>query len=202
MNELSRPLILASQSKARRIMLDQVDLTYKAIPANVDEPSILHELQAQNAAPDVAAKELSCAKALAVSQQNPEALVIGSDQILECEEQMLSKSASRDEALEKLKLLRGKTHTLISGVAVALAGEILWQTSDQAFLTMHDLDDKFLNGYADEATEALTSAVGGYYLESHGAWLFSQVKGDYFTILGMPLLTLLTYLRTEHMGDG
>lgn len=186
-------LILASKSSARQNMLRAAGLEFEIRPAEIDESVA----QSSNAPPSEVAQELARAKALHVAAGHPDALVIGSDQILECEGQILTKAANKDEAREKLKTLRGKTHSLISAVTLAKNDEILWQQTGNAFLTMHNFNDDFLESYIERAGEALTRSVGAYELESTGVQLFETIKGDYFTILGMPLLPLLTYLRTQ-----
>ncbi len=179
-------------------MLRGAGLDFTAHAADLDEASIIQNMQQVHASiPDIAAA-LARQKALAVAAQHPDALVIGSDQILEFHGEILSKALSTDEAAEKLKRLRGHDHHLISAVSIAMNDQILWDTHDQATLHMHDFDDTFLQQYLSRAGEALTSAVGGYWLEDVGAWLFREVKGDYFTILGMPLLPLLSYLKEAH----
>ncbi len=192
------PIILASQSMARRKIMENAGLHFSLIPASVDEEFIIMGLERQNIDSSGIALELSKEKALKVAKNNPEALVIGSDQILEFEEKIITKSQNPEEAREKLNALKGKSHKLLSAVTIAKDEEILWQHMDEATLTMHDLDDELLDEYCARAGVALTRSVGGYELESYGAWLFSSVQGDYFTILGMPLLPLLAYLQKEH----
>lgn len=190
-------LILASGSLARRNMLEAAGLEFDVIPADIDEASILDTLQQENAAPEIIAKELAQKKALDVSSQNQSSLVVGGDQILEIDGQILSKASDKNAALSKLKMLRGKTHHLISAVAVSRGDELLWGHTEKASLTMHECEDAFLEDYAEKAGQALTRSVGAYELEAQGSWLFEKIEGDYFTILGMPLLPLLTYLRTQ-----
>lgn len=189
-------LILASGSAARRDMLQSAGLEFGVQPADIDETSVITSLHGSSAQSIAAA--LAQAKALKIAQDNPDALVIGSDQILECEGQMFEKAKDADEARLKLQTLRGKTHTLISAVCVARGNKILFEAGDEAQLTMHDFDDAFLEGYIAAAGNVLTSCVGAYALEQSGAWLFNDIKGNYHTILGMPLLPLLGYLRETH----
>lgn len=186
-------IILASKSVARQNMLRASGIDFKSIPADINEAAYKNS----GGAPEAITKELATQKALHVAAQNPEALVVGSDQILECEGALLSKAQNQNEASDKLKTLRGKTHHLISAVCVARDDKILWQTMQKAALTMHNFDNEFLENYLDKAGEALTRSVGAYELESIGVNLFETIEGDYFTILGMPLLPLLTYLRDE-----
>ena len=195
---MSAPLILASKSYGRRQILENAGLSFNSHPANINERSIEVRLQEIEASNKDIALELAKEKALAISGLYPESLVIGSDQILECEGKALHKAVTRNEALNKLRFLKGKTHSLISSVCLARDMDILWSAIDIAYLTMHDLDESSLQNYADKAGEALTGCAGAYALERHGAWLFKKIKGNYFTILGMPLLPLLTELRTAH----
>ncbi|MCB1720193.1 MAG: septum formation protein Maf [Alphaproteobacteria bacterium] len=194
-------LILASQSKTRQNMLRAAGLNFETRPANLDEAAIMAGALKDGKNPDEIATLLAIEKARSVCAQIPGALVIGSDQILECTGKILSKAANKNEAHEKLKSLRGKTHRLISAVCVAQNDKILWKTTQSAELTMYDFDDNFLQQYMECAGEALTRSVGAYELESLGAQLFDKIEGDYFTILGMPLLPLLKYLR-ENQGIG
>lgn len=189
-------LVLASGSAARQGMLRQAGLNFSVLPAQIDESALL-----DGRADDPPAEKalfLAREKALNVSRENIDALVIGSDQILCLGEVIFSKATSREDALGKLKMLSGRTHRLISAVAVARNGKILWDHSDHADLTMRVLDEDSLRRYADFAGDALTSCVGAYQIEGAGAWLFSKVAGDFFTIMGMPLLPLLGYLYEEH----
>ena len=190
-------LILASQSVARKNMLDAAKVKYTAIPADLDEDSITDEAVKGGKTPAQIASILASEKAKHIAKDHADALVIGSDQILECEGSMLTKASDENEAREKLKSLRGKTHHLISAVCVARGSQSLWQETQTANLTMHNFDDAFLDKYIVDAGIALTRSVGAYELESLGVNLFEKIEGDYFTILGMPLLPLLSYLRDE-----
>lgn len=191
------PVILASGSRARNEMLENAGVEFKKIPADIDEDKLLKDLSANGASPSDIALELAKAKALHISPQNHDAYVIGSDQILECDGELLQKAKDIDAARKKLKILRGKTHNLISSVAIAKNNEIIWQDTDIAELTMHDFDDGFLEQYLESAKNDIMTCVGAYAFESHGAWLFKAINANYFTILGMPLSPLLAFLREE-----
>ncbi|MBX2834320.1 MAG: Maf family nucleotide pyrophosphatase [Micavibrio sp.] len=189
--------ILASQSHARKTMLENAGYVFDCSPANIGEKSIISALLAQKMTPTLIAQKLAEEKAKAISVKNPDSLIIGSDQVLEIEGKILNKAKSSEDAHVKLKTLRGKTHTLISAVSVAKNNQILWSDTSSAHLTMHNFSDDFLARYCEKAADALTRSVGAYELESHGIHLFDSIEGDYYTILGMPLLKLTTYLREE-----
>ena len=190
-------IILASQSVARKNMLQAVNISYEAIPADLDEDALTDNAKAQQHAPREIALMLAQEKALSISKGHPDKLVIGSDQVLGCDGEMLSKAANEQEAKEKLKFLRGKTHYLISAVSVVKDDDILWSHSDAAALSMKNFNDEFLEAYCSQAGAALTRSVGAYEIEALGARLFEKVEGDFFTIQGMPLLPLLHYLENE-----
>ena len=191
-------IILASKSAGRRTMLENAGLHFNSVPSDLDEAHIIDDLKGQGRDISFIALELAKAKALYISKQYPDALVIGSDQILELDGQLISKANTAQEARTKLEMLRGKKHTLISAVSVARGEEILWHDIDEAQLVMRDVSDKFLDLYCEKAGDALVHCVGAYELEGLGSWLFSSIKGDYFTILGMPLLPVLGYLSDAH----
>ena len=195
----ARQIILASQSKGRIEMLHNAGVRITAIAAHIDEQSIITDLISHEETFDEIAQTLADEKALTISRDHPDALVIGSDQILEFHGHILSKAKSDDQAISRLKEMTGDTHHLISAVSIACNGKIIWQACDHAALSMHpDLDDSFFADYKTRAGKALTTSVGGYWLEDIGSWLFEAIDGNYFTILGMPLLPLLAYLREHH----
>lgn len=185
-------IILASGSRARNEMLKEAGITFQAIPADIDEGALKEKMSGSSLG-DIAAA-LAKSKAMAVSSDHQDAIIIGSDQILSCEGNILSKAKTTDEAREKLQYLRGKTHHLTSAVCVTKAGQVTFEHCDSAALTMNDFDDDFLDDYISKAGDALTSCVGAYALESHGKTLFKEIKGDYHVILGMPLEPLLQFL--------
>ena len=194
------PLILASRSKARRALLEAAGLAFTCEPADIDEAAVTKALHAQRAKPDRIARALAEGKALKIAARHPCALVIGSDQILMQDGALIDKAADRSDALRKLRALRGRSHMLIASACVVRDDEVLWSHVDTAMIAMRAIGDDALERYADAAGSALTDCVGGYELEKLGAWLFEKVEGDYFTMLGMPLLPLLGFLREKGYG--
>jgi septum formation protein len=187
-------VILASKSAARRAVLDGAGVPYQALVAGVDEDAVKTALLAEGAGPREIADALAELKAIRVSMGRPD-LVIGSDQTLDLAGQLYDKAGTVDEARARLKLLRGKTHKLHSAVVVAKDGAPIWREVVTASLTMREFSDAFLEDYlATEGPHALGS-VGCYRLEGPGAQLFSRIEGDYFAILGLPLMGLLDLLR-------
>jgi len=187
-------IILASKSAARRAVLDGAGVPYQATVAGVDEDAVKASLLADGHGPRDIADALAELKALKVSRGRPE-FVIGSDQTLDLDGTLYDKAESVDAARERLQLLRGKTHKLHSAVVVAKDGAPIWREIVTASLTMRDFSDAFLEDYlATEGPHALGS-VGCYRLEGPGAQLFSKIEGDYFAILGLPLMGLMDLLR-------
>jgi len=187
-------VILASKSAARRAVLDGAGVPYQALVAGVDEDAVKASLLAEGAGPRDIADALAELKAIRVSRGRPD-FVIGSDQTLDLDGELHDKAETVDAARARLKLLRGKTHKLHSAVVVAKEGAPIWREVVTASLTMRDFSDAFLEDYlATEGPHALGS-VGCYRLEGPGAQLFSKIEGDYFAILGLPLMGLLDLLR-------
>tara|TARA_B100001989_G_C24547735_1_gene472117 strand:- start:1070 stop:2485 length:1416 start_codon:yes stop_codon:yes gene_type:complete len=194
---MTKPLsiILASGSAGRKAMLDEVNISYEAIPADIDEQAIIQDMAAEMS--EDIAQELAKQKALAIAKDHPEKLVIGSDQILVFEGKIISKAKTREEAAEKLTAMSGKTHSLISALSVVQGSQLLFAALDHADLTMKD-DPAYLASYIQSADDStLLSCVGAYKIEENGKALFSEIKGDKYTIMGMPLLELLDYLEKE-----
>jgi septum formation protein len=191
------PLILASQSRARKMLLANAGLEFEAVPADIDERS-LQQGSGLSAPGDIAAF-LAREKALWVSARRRESFVVGADQTLALEQRMFSKPAGRAGAREQLRALAGRSHELHSAIAVARAGQILFESRTVARMTMRPLSKAAIDGYLDEAGEAVTSSVGAYQLEGLGIHLFERIEGDHFTILGLPLLPLLAFLRSQRL---
>ena len=187
-------IILASKSAARRAVLDGAGVPYEARVAGVDEDAVKTAMLAEGAGPRDIADALAELKAIKVSRGSP-AFVIGSDQTLDLDGALYDKAETLEAARERLRLLRGRTHKLHSAVVVAKDGAPIWREIVTARLTMRDFSDDFLDDYlATEGPHALGS-VGCYRLEGPGAQLFSQIEGDYFAILGLPLMGLLDLFR-------
>ena len=194
-------LILASASAARRDMLKAAGLVFDVIPANIDETTIrdaIHEATSEAEAADIASV-LAAEKARLVSEAHPEALVIGADQVLALGGKIFSKAESLSEARDILSMLRGRTHELVSAVALARGGVVHWQTITAAEMSMRQFSDEFLGCYLEKLGARALQSVGCYELEGLGVQLFDEIDGDYFTILGIPLLPLLAQLRREDM---
>jgi septum formation protein len=190
-----QPLILASQSTARQALLANAGIPFEAIPAELDERAI--ELASALSAPGAIAALLARDKALFVSAKHPGRYVIGADQTLILGERLFSKPAGRAQAAAQLRTLAGQTHELHSAVAVARDGEILFEDVSIARMTVRPLDAAAISAYLDAAGEAVTTSVGAYQLEGLGVHLFERIEGDHFTILGLPLLPLLKFLRSR-----
>lgn len=186
-------LILASRSAARRAMLENAGVAFEARAADVDEAAI--KAASTDLDPVALAVRLAEAKALAVSRDDPDAWVLGSDQTLAFDGGLVSKAASLEAARDRLKAMRGRTHTLHSGAALATKGQVVWSGADTARMKMRDVSDAFLETYLAAEGEALLSCVGAYRLEGMGSQLFEAVEGDFFTVLGLPLWPVLAELR-------
>jgi septum formation protein len=191
------PLILASQSRARQMLLANAGIRFEAVPADIDERVV--QAGSGLSAPGEIAGLLAREKALSVSSQMPGRLVVGADQTLALGNRLFSKCAARAQAAEQLCALAGNTHELHSAVAVARDGKILFADVDIARMTMRQLGESEIDAYLDHAGEAVTTSVGAYQLEGLGIHLFERIDGDHFTILGLPLLQLLAFLRSERL---
>jgi septum formation protein len=190
-------IVLASASPARHALLREAGVAFDVQPAAIDEAEVKTAYQRDNRSAADLAIALAELKALRISARHPEALVVGADQILLCGDVRFDKPPDLDHAKAQLIALRGKTHELVTAVLTVRDGARLWHRLERPKLTMRPFSDEFLETYLTEgAVEALES-VGGYRLEGRGAQLFSRVEGDYFSVLGLPLLPLLDHLRLQ-----
>jgi septum formation protein len=190
-------LILASQSHARKMLLANAGLQFEAMPADIDERGL--QQASKLSAPGEIAGLLAREKARWVSDRKPGHYIIGADQTLALEKRLFNKPGDRAAAAEQLRMLAGQTHELHSAIAVARDGKILFETIAIARMSMRPMSGDDIRAYLDEAGEAVTSSVGAYQLEGLGVHLFEKIDGDHFTILGLPLLPLLGFLRRERL---
>jgi septum formation protein len=192
------PLILASESKARARLLQAAGLAFIAEPPGLDEAAMRQAVSGEEMlAPHDVAEVLARAKAEAVSDLARQAYVIGADQVLALGDTILSKPPTMEDARRQLLDLSGKTHTLHTAVAVATGGETIWAEATVATLTMRKLSPQFIGRYLAAAGDQVLASVGAYQLEGLGVQLFEKIDGDYFSILGLPLIPLLDTLRRE-----
>jgi septum formation protein len=189
-------LVLASGSGARRAMLSAAGLSFEVVAPSLDEEAAKAALRAAAASPRDQALRLAEQKALSVSNQRP-GIVIGADQMLALGGRVLDKPATTAQAREHLLALRGQTHELLTAAAIARGGEIVWSALDAPRLTMRSLSNAFIDDYLLHVGDAATRSVGAYQLEGLGVQLFERIEGDYFSILGLPLLPLLSFLREQ-----
>ncbi len=195
-------IVLASASTTRAEMLRRAGVRLEVEPASVDEAAIRDSLRQDGATARDAAEILARMKTVQISARRPQSLVVGADQILECDGEWFDKPGDRAEARRDLVALRGRVHEQISAVCVAREGAPIWRHSEVARLHVRPFSDRFLEAYLDEAGEAVVGAVGAYRLEGLGVQLFSSIEGDFFAILGLPLLPLLAFLREHQVVGG
>ncbi len=188
-------IILASNSKVRKKILDENEIECKVFPSNIDEESVKKSLLRENASPEMISKNLAELKANKISLKLNDQIVLGADSVIDINKELISKPKDREEALKILKKLNGKTHYLISSVCISKNGSMIWNYTDKAALTMKDLSDKELREYLSKITDEALYAYNVYQIEGEGRSLFSKVHGDEDTIMGLPVKKIKDYLR-------
>lgn len=196
-----RPLLLASSSETRLTMLRAAGLSVTSQSPRIDEETVRAALEAEGAHPRDIADALAEMKARKIADRNPADLVLGCDQVLEFDRKAWGKAETPEEARAQLQKLRGQTHRLLSALVLYDAGQPIWRHVGRVDLTMRVFSDDWLAGYLARNWDSIRYSVGAYKLEEEGIRLFSAVEGDYFTVLGLPLLPLLTYLETRKFID-
>lgn len=199
---MATPIILASGSRYRRELLEAAGVDFTVLKPELDERAVEATLEGTGATPEDVALILAEAKATAVSEARPGALVIGSDQTLSLGDELFHKPADMEGARRHLLKLSGRTHLLSSAVVIARNGEAVWRHVSTARMTMRALDPGFIGRYLAEVGDAALTSVGAYQVEGRGIQLFEKIDGDHFTIVGLPLLPLLAQLRENGAIDG
>ena len=197
---MTRPLVLASASPTRKTLIEKAAVPVVASPARIDEESLRASMSAEGFSPRDMADQLAEAKAQKVSGRMPDRVVLGCDQVLEHRGEALAKAPGPAELRQQLQRLRGDTHILWSAAVLYKDGQPLWRHVGQARMTMADVSDQYLDSYLARNSSLLQTTVGGYMLEGEGVRLFNRIDGDYFTVLGLPLLPILRQLaRMGHL---
>ena len=187
-------IILASNSKVRKKILDENEIESKVFPSNIDEESVKKSLLRENASPEIISKNLAELKANKISLKFNNEIVLGADSVIDINRELVSKPKNREKALEILKKLNGKTHYLISSVCISKNGSMIWNYTDKAALTMKNLSVKELKEYLSKITDEALYAYNVYQIEGEGRSLFSKIEGDENTIMGLPINKIKEYL--------
>ena len=193
---MSKKIILASKSGVRKKILDQNNIICEVMPANVDEDAIKETMLEEKATPKIISKNLAEVKANKVSQKKPEEIVLGADSVIDLDGELISKPTNREEAINILKKLNGKKHKLISSVCISKNGSMIWNVTDESTLTMKKLNLDEIKLYLTKIRDKELFAYGVYQIEADGRSLFSEIKGDEDTIMGLPVKQVKEYLNT------
>ena len=188
-------IILASQSKVRKEILDKNDIPNKVEPSNVDEDIVKESLLKEKATPDIISKNLAELKANKVSLKKTDEIVLGADSVIDLDGELISKPKNREEALKILKKLNGKKHYLVSSVCISKNGSMVWNYTDKATLTMKNFSDDELKSYLSKIPDNALYAYNVYQIEGEGRKLFSDIRGDEDTIMGLPIKQIKEYLK-------
>tara|TARA_B100001175_G_scaffold244168_1_gene210695 strand:+ start:25 stop:609 length:585 start_codon:yes stop_codon:yes gene_type:complete len=188
-------IILASNSKVRKKILDENGIVSKVFPSSIDEETVKKSLLKENASPEIISKNLAELKANKISLKFTNEIVLGADSVIDIKNELISKPKNREEAFKILKKLNGNTHYLISSVCVSKNGSMIWNYTDKAALTMKDMNDKQLKEYLLKITDEDLYAYNVYQIEGEGRSLFSKIQGDENTIMGLPVMKIKDYLR-------
>ena len=188
-------LILASKSKVRKEILDKYEILVQVQPSTVDEDPIKQSLLKEKISPEIISKNLAEIKACKVSQKNFDALVLGADSVIDLEGELISKPKNRDQAFDILKKLNGKKHSLVSSVCICKNGSMIWNCTEKAILTMKNFDDKDLKSYLSKISDESLYSYNVYQIEGKGRKLFSDIKGDENTIMGLTIDKIKDYLK-------
>tara|TARA_B100000989_G_C19455954_1_gene434030 strand:- start:118 stop:702 length:585 start_codon:yes stop_codon:yes gene_type:complete len=187
-------LILASKSKVRKEILDNNNIISSVEPSNLDEDFVKESLLKENASPELISISLAELKANKVSQKENDVLVLGADSVIDLEGELISKPKNRDEAMEILRKLNGKSHNLISSVCISKNGSMIWKHTDKAILTMKNMTENNLRDYLAKISDDKLFAYNVYQIEGEGRKLFSSIEGDENTIMGLPIMKIKEYL--------
>ena len=193
---MSKKIILASKSGVRKKILEQNNIACEVIPANIDEGPLKESMLQEKATPKIISKNLAEVKANKVSKKKPEEFVLGADSVIDLDGELISKPTSREEAINILKKLNGKTHKLISSVCVSKNGSMIWNITDESTLKMKELNLDEIKSYLTKVRDKELYAYGVYQIEADGRSLFSEIKGDEDSIMGLPIKQIKEYLNT------
>ena len=193
---MNKKIILASKSGIRKKILDQNNIICEVMSANVDENTIKESMLAEKATPKIISKNLAEVKSNRVSQKTPGELVLGADSVIDLDGELISKPKNREEAINILKKLNGKKHKLISSVCISKNGSMIWNVTDESTLTMKKLNLGEIKSYLTKIRDKELFAYGVYQIEADGRSLFSEIKGDEDTIMGLPVKQIREYLKT------